>query len=156
MLNSGELVMSVAWFRCCWTDLALHHSPEHCPAVMRAAWRTSYALICQSVPVSVQPARCTGADVIKLECSRVRCGRLNYNLAAAKERGVEVPMVAAYRKMFNISRGSPVMLANAVLPTALRPLVAWLAAALRDQSLVSHEVGTSPVAALYLLGVLSF
>ncbi len=93
--------------------------------------------------VLASPLHGTGANV-EAESNalghRVRGGRLDLKLAAAREQGVEVPMVAAYRKMFNISRGSPVMLANAVLPPALQPLVAWLAAVLRDQSLVAHEV----------------
>ena len=50
-----------------------------------------------------------------------------------------MPMVAAWKRMFNISL-SPVMVAKAILPTLLQPLVTWLAAALGEKSLLSHEV----------------
>ena len=65
--------------------------------------------------------------------------RLKFNLQPAGEQGVEMPMVVAWKKMFNISL-SLVMIAKAVLPPLLQPLVMRLAAALGEKSLLSHEV----------------
>ena len=64
--------------------------------------------------------------------------RLDFKLQAAGQQGIEMPMIAAWKRMFNITL-SPVMVAKAVLPTALQPLVMWLAAALGEKNLMSHE-----------------